>query len=555
MPAPGRAPELCGRGWIGVDRPLPMAALRGRVVLVHFWASSSVASQRVIEELRPLEDLFADQMVVVGVHSPRFPREADHDVVVAAVARHAVAHPVVDDADLRTWEAYGVRDRPTVVVVDTEGGLVGMVSGGGCRPALEKAVRDALGRSPRGGGRRRKGPAVTRPLLPGGPLAFPGKVACSGDGRRLAVADTAHDRVLVCSLDGVVLEAHTGFLRPQGVRFDGDGVVVCDTGADRVVRTDGEVLADSVVSPWDLVGDGRSWVVAEAGGHRLVRVRPGELRVRLVAGSGAEGIEDGPVAKAGLSQPSGVTISDQGVVFADAGAGALRLVVDDGREAKVATLVGGSRPGSAGDDDGPPGVAHLQYPLGVAADRAGGPVYVADTFNSALRVWDGATLRTLPVTGLDQPGGLDLLPDGRLVVADTANHRIVVVDPATGRHEPVELDETWVHGADGPAVRVEQGGSARVHVGIDLVDEHLDGGAGGSGRAPVRVVVESRPAHLLGGGPREWVLPEPRGTVDVVGGGEGTGLLLVEVTARTRGPGGPAERVQRRRHVLDVVSS
>lgn len=551
MPDRFRAPELGGGGgWIGVRRPLAMAALRGRVVVVHFWASSCVACIRLLDHLRPLEGLFGDEVVVVGVHSPRFPAEADHAVVVDAVARHAVAHPVLDDADHRAFEAYGVRALPTVVLVDPDGDVCAMVAGDDCGPAVRKAVAEVVHRHAGSGRRRRRRlPDPDRPMLPPGPLAFPGKVACSPDGRLLAVADTAHDRVLVCSVEGVVLEAHTGFIRPQGVRFDGAGVVVCDTGADRVVRTDGEVLADSVDAPWDLAGDGRSWVVTEAGGHRLSRVRPGELRVRLVAGSGEEGADDGPAEKARLAQPSGVARTPQGIVFADAGASTLRTVVEERRGGgQVATVAGGD-PLECGHEDGPGARARLQHPLGVAADPAGGPVYVADTYNSALRAWDGSQLRTLPVTGLRHPGGLDLLPDGRLVVADTGNHRIVVVDPASGRAEPVHLDETWVHGADGPPVRVAAGEVAHVPVAIDLVDEELDAGAA----PPVQVKVQARPAALLAGGTPTASLASAGGRVEVVGGRAGAGLLLVEVSASTVGPGGRQRRVHRRRHVLDVT--
>ena len=550
MPAPVRAPELDGAGgWIGVSKPLAPAALRGRAVLVYFWSASSVACQRLLDDVRPVERLFADDLVVVGVHSPRFPAEADHDVVAAAVARLAVPHPVLDDSDHRAFEAWGAGDWPTVVLVDPAGDVAGAVAGDGCGAVLEKAVAEVLDRREPAPGRRRRLPPVERLLLPDGPLAFPGKVACSENGRFLAIADTAHDRVLRCSLDGVVLEAHTGFLSPQGVRFDGLGVVVCDTGADRVVRTDGEVLADELAAPWDLVAHGRTWIVAEAGGHRVMRVRPGELRARMLAGTGEEGADDGPSNKATLAQPCGVTVAAGGIVVADAGASSLRLVVEDRRGAEVSTLVGGGLL-ECGDEDGPAAVARLQYPLGVAADPSGGAVYVADTYNSALRMWDGSRLRTLPVRGLDQPGGLDVLPDGRLVVADTGNSRVVLVDPATGTVTPVDVDETWVHGTDGEPVRLGPGVASSVDVAIELVDEELDRSGDGP---PVRVVVSSRPAGLVARGPVAVSLSEPQGVVRVEGGRAGAGLLLVEVTARTVGAGGVAERVQRRRHLLDVV--
>jgi thiol-disulfide isomerase/thioredoxin len=66
-----RAPELAGRGgWIGTDGPLSLEALRGRFVLLDFWTFCCVNCLHVLEELRPLEERFADVLTVVGVHSP-----------------------------------------------------------------------------------------------------------------------------------------------------------------------------------------------------------------------------------------------------------------------------------------------------------------------------------------------------------------------------------------------------------------------------------------------------------------------------------------------------
>jgi len=264
LPARVRAPELSGEGgWIGVERPLSLKALRGRVVLLHFWTYSCVNCLRVIEELRRLERRFSEDLVVVGVHSPKFPREAEHQAVERAVRRHRIAHPVFDDPDLTTSDRYGIRARPTLVLVDPKGYVVGTLSGEGHGRELARVIAEVVGRH------EARGTLATQPLdvdpvmPPGGLLAFPGKVAVSADGVRLAIADTAHDQVLVCTTGGLVLEAHTGFVHPQGVRFDGDMVMVCDAGANRVVRTDGVVLADGMSSPWDVVvEDGGSLVVA-----------------------------------------------------------------------------------------------------------------------------------------------------------------------------------------------------------------------------------------------------------------------------------------------------
>lgn len=550
-----RAPELSGRGgWLGVDRPLSLSELRGRIVLLHFWTFSCVNCIRVLDEIRRLEQRFSDQLVVLGVHSPKFPREADHAAVAHAVARHRLAHPVLDDPDMETWSRYGVRAWPGLVLVDGRGYVVTAVSGEGHGRELEKLIAGLMGEPDDAGA---VGPVTVdddralplRPLLPpGGPLAYPAKVAVSPDGQRLAVADTAHDQVLVCTTDGLVLDVHTGFSAPQGVRFDGEVVVVCDTGANRVVRSDGVVVADGIAAPSDLVvhEDG-SLMVAEAGRHRLRRVRPGEQRVLVAAGTGGEGLQDGPAPQALLAQPSGLARVAGGIAFADAEASALRVLTT---KDEVTTLVGEGL-FEWGAEDGPPGHARLQHPLGVAGAGDGRHIFVADTYNCLLRVWDGQSLQTLPVTGLEEPGGLDVLPDGRLVVADTNHHRVVIVDPASGAVEPVVLDDSWVMSTEGPPLSAAAGQPFPAPVGIHLADEELDEAAG----PVVRVAVEARPPSLLAAGTLRWSLPTADGEVQPRAGRPGAGLLLVEVRANTCRDGRSAVRVSRRRHRLDVAGT
>ena len=542
-----RAPELAGSGgWIGVDAELSLASLRGKVVLLHFWTFSCLNCLRVQRELRRVERRFPEELVVVGVHSPKYPREADHRAVAHAVARHRVSHPVLDDPDRATWSRYGVRAWPTVVVVDPDGYVVRAASGEGHGRSLEQLVAEVVE------SHRAKGTLAAEPLdldwprPPPGPLAYPGKVAVSADGQRLAIADTGHDQVVVCSMEGLVLDVHSGFSEPQGVRFEGDTVVVCDSGADRVVRTDGAVVVDGIASPWDLVVDqDGSLLVAEAARHRLRRVRPGEQRALVAAGTGGEGLEDGPAAQALLAQPSGLARGDAGIAFVDAEGSALRTLT---RGDEVTTLVG-EGVFEWGADDGPPDRARLQHPLGVAWSPGDQRIYVADTFNSRLRAWEGGALRTLPVEGLEEPGGIDVLPDGRLVVADTNHHRVVVVDPASGAVEPLELDESWVMSVEGPALSVPAGRRLRLPVAVELPGEELDR----SVDDPVRVVVEARPASLLSSPSGGWSVPAATEAVEVRAGRPGTGLLLVEVQARPWGAGRGAVRVQRSRHRLEVT--
>jgi DNA-binding beta-propeller fold protein YncE len=565
-----RAPELLGSGgWIGAAGDFGLPALSGKVVVLHFWASSCINCIRVLDELRPIEQRFADQAVVVGIHSPKFPREHEHEAVERAVERLGIRHAVLDDPDLATWQQYGVKGWPTLVVIDPEGYVVGGISGEGSGTVVFSSVErtiadhDSRGTSVRG--------AVAG--LWGSPLAssgvrtvsFPGKVAVDPTGRRLAISDSGNGRVVVCDLRGRVEQVYPLLTQPQGVAFDGDRILVCDTGTDRVVAIDRAsgaqtVIAERLASPWDVtvLADG-SALVAEAGRHRLWKIPPGGEAV-VVAGTGQENLHDGPASgdsaePALLAQPSGVAaLPGGGAVFVDAESSSLRVLTPAGQ---VVTLVGQGL-FDWGASDGGPDASAMQHPLGVAVGPAAEgelpPVYVADTFNGRIREWrgtawaaDAGTLRTLAVTGLEEPGDVDVLPSGELVIADTNHHRVVLVDPVTDTDRPLALDETWLGTTVGPALAAASGGSIPVMFDLDLGHLALDH----SGGPPVQVDVSADPGTLLGAGPRRWAMTEAGGRVDVTAGAPGEGVVVVELEVAA----GSTTLRSRTRHDLTVTAS
>ncbi len=414
-----------------------MLALRGRVVVLHFFTGSCVGCQRMVGELRELESRSGDDVVVVGVRVPRFDAERSEEALRASVERLGITHPVVDDPDGATGDRYGVKAWPTVVVVDPDGYVVGATRGEGHGPALEQAVAATLATQVGPGS-----PPLARQMLsaPGGVLAWPAKVAVHPAG--LVVADTGHGRVLVVYLDGVVLEEHDDLRGPTGVRALADGtLLVCERDADRVVRIPGgggpRVELATMASPSDVaVSSDGTVFVAEAGRHRIWRIEAGAAPA-VEAGTGEEGLEDGHGPAALFAQPSGLATGPLGLFVVDSESSALRVV---DAEHRVATILGRGT-ATWGDADGTIATALLQHPEGVACAPDGSSVYVADTFNSSLRLWSGVDgeLRTLDVDGLLEPGGLDVMPDGRLVVADTGHHRVVVVDLAAGTVTPLDV--------------------------------------------------------------------------------------------------------------------
>ncbi|MCW2608442.1 MAG: alkyl hydroperoxide reductase/Thiol specific antioxidant/Mal allergen [Frankiales bacterium] len=449
-----RAPELVGAGgWIGTGgEELTLASLRGKVVLLDFWTFCCVNCLHVLDELRPLEERFRDVLVVVGVHSPKFAHEGDHDAVVAAVERYEVHHPVLDDPELATWSQYAVRAWPTLCVVDPEGYLVHVASGEGHAEGLGRLVEELVAEhEAKGTLRRGDGPYVAPPAATS-ELLFPGKVLLLPDGD-LLVSDTAHHSLVRTAPDGetVLRRYGTGerglldgpapqFAEPQGLCLLDDGSVLVADSVNHALRRldvetgevstvagtgeqwrpgdplDGPATQVRLSTPWDVCVHDGEVVVAMAGTHQLWALRDGALSV--LAGTTGEGLRDGDATKAYLAQPSGLASDGDRLWFADAETSALRWYA----RGEVGTAVGTGL-FDFGFNDGPAADALFQHPLGVAV-LPDGSIAVCDTYNDAVRRYDPTTGEvTTLATGVREPSGA-VVVDGDLVVVASAAHRL-----------------------------------------------------------------------------------------------------------------------------------
>lgn len=554
-------PLHAGGGWLGV--PLStFRDLRGRVVLLHFWSASSVGSARAVEELRGLERRFADVLTVIGVHSPRFAHERRPQVVRDAVARLRLQHPVLDDYELVNWDAYAIDSVPTVVLLDHQGRVVGDAEGCGHAGELADAIERLVGEAEQEGALEREPLAATglldedldmSPLAGDGELTFPAGVAADvhADGvRRIAIADTGRDRVLLCRPDGQLTEVLDGYYRPQGLRFDGpDALLVCEPCADRVWRVDlasgdRRLVTDRVLSPADVVRWHGRLVVAGAAQHVLIAVDE-DGATELLAGDGSEGLRDGAAPTGtSLAQPSALAVTSDGeLAFLDAQSSSLRVLDRPG--GTVRTLVG-IDPERGGERDGDRAAAGLQHPLGLAA--VGDELLIADTYNGRLRVWRDGLLTTVPLATFVEPVALAALPGGFVLVADRARHCVAALHVGEARVV------TWDVGRPGPqspapllapTAILSIGSELEVELDLDLDGDELDP----TGGPPVHVRVTAAAEWILGE-EREWWYDDLPVQVSVPLR-RGAGRIIVELRVACRHGGLTRER--RTARAVDVV--
>ncbi len=470
------APEFIGaKGWLNTSKPLTIAELKGKVVLLDFWTYGCINCIHIIPDLKKLEAKYANDLVVIGVHSGKFTNERETENIRKIIVRYGLEHPVVNDADFKIWDAYGVEAWPTQVLVDPNGNLALKTTGEGQLNLLDKKIGETVMEF-RSQGKLNENPlkfALERDKSADTSLLFPGKILADAKSNRLFIADSSHNRIVVTSLDGALLETigsgtaaltdgdfkAASFKRPQGMALDGNFLYVADTENHSIRRIDltakrvetvagtgaqggygegGAVKTVALNSPWDLQLVGRELYIAMAGLHQIWRMDLDKNEVAPFAGSGREARTDGNLEESAFAQPSGLASDGKMLYVADAESNIIRAI--DLTKQTVKTLAGGNL-FDFGDKDGTGDDARFQHPLGVAV--FGKDILLADTYNYKIKRLDPAsqTVKTLFGAGkIDfyEPGGLSVAGN-KLYVADTNNNRIRVVDLRSKQISTLEI--------------------------------------------------------------------------------------------------------------------
>ncbi len=435
-------------------------------------------------QLRLLRERFPNELVIISVHSAKFPTEGLTRNIREAIMRHGLDHPVVNDVNFQVWQSYTVKAWPTLVVIDPQGKIVHTQSGEilaeAFAPEIEALINEAdgkglLDRTPLDLQAER----VQEPLRP---LDYPAKVLLTDKGL-LYIADTGHHRILEVHLseDGFKGEigrvfgsgqpglqdgpaATAAFHSPHGLALSGDTLYVADTEnhAIRAVELDGGTVRTvagtgekahgrfnlsqptetPLRSPWAVLAVEDIVFIAMAGIHQIWALFR-EEQIGPFFGNGREALVDGDQMQSSFNQPSDLALGMGHMFVADAEASAIRAISLLEEKPRVVTLVGQGL-FEFGDSDGRGSIVRLQHPTGLIFHE--GLVYIADSYNHKIKTLDPTTGEVKTLIGTGQPGRADgafheaelfepegvVAGKGRLYIADTNNHLIRVADLTSG---------------------------------------------------------------------------------------------------------------------------
>ncbi|MCP2030140.1 cytochrome c biogenesis protein CcdA/thiol-disulfide isomerase/thioredoxin [Okibacterium sp. HSC-33S16] len=144
----GTAPELSGISeWFNTENnsAVTLDELRGKVVLIDFWAYSCINCQRSLPHVTAWYDAYRDAgLEVIGVHAPEYAFEKEVSNVKAGAKNFGIDYPVAIDNSLSTWTTYRNRYWPASYLVDANGTVRHIKLGEGGYETTEKHIRELL---------------------------------------------------------------------------------------------------------------------------------------------------------------------------------------------------------------------------------------------------------------------------------------------------------------------------------------------------------------------------------------------------------------------------
>lgn len=463
--------------WLNLSRPLKKEDLEGRVVLLDFWTYACVNCLHAIPEIKKLEKEFGNKLMVIGVHSGKFDNEKDPRSILKAVLKHDISHAVINDSNLKIWDAFKIKAWPSFVLIDPDGRVKKRYVGENDVKYIRKDVKRMVDKYRYHLNRDALPILLEKNKVVKTVLSYPTKIAYakkfsykSYAGNAFFIANSGRNNILVARKNGEVMfqiglkksglrDGHienARFDNPMGMVFRDGKLYVADSSnhALRVVdfkkrkvstligdgrrgevisgkKLDAEVVL--LASPTDLefFPDKNHIAIANSGTHQILSYNIKTKKVDVLAGNGNEGIADG--GDATLAQTADLSEYDGKLYFLDSESSSLRVLDKKGR---VKTLIGKGL-FDFGHKNGAKKEALMQHPLGLFVNRNG--AYISDSFNHRIRKYEFHRKKIKDLFGgkrgdilgkdmqFDEPEDIYVVKDD-MYVLDTNNNRLVKIN-------------------------------------------------------------------------------------------------------------------------------
>ncbi|OTF73854.1 NHL repeat-containing protein 2-like protein [Euroglyphus maynei] len=415
--------------WINVSESLSLTGnFNGLITVCDFFTYCCVNCLHILPYLHRIEKKYIDKEVLfLGIHSPKFENEKSPKNVMNAVIRHGINHPVCNDPELKLWNQLCIRCWPTIVIISPNGELLFTLMG---EQAIQNKLEFYIDICLKYYGQKNQLFIERKLSLPIifvqdqsklSNLNYPTKIAPSNDGKRLAIANTLSNTIIVTDAGGIIEfiigSSNVGFEdgsferasfnHPQGMAWtDQNEFYVCDTENNAIRKIDlisksVKTIARLLNSPWDLVfnPDDNRLYIAVAGAHQIWTLILSELgdivhgnheqylSCICFAGDGNEQKRNHrSLLKSSFAQPTGITVNSNVLYIADSESSSIRMI--DLQSNSVSTLVGGSIDPTDlfafGDIDDIGSKCRLQHCMGICYAN-NDIIYIADTYNHKIK--------------------------------------------------------------------------------------------------------------------------------------------------------------------------
>jgi len=405
--------------------PLSKQDLEGKIILLDFFTYCCMNCLNVLPDLKALEKEFGNSLLVIGVHSGKHPHEKEVESINKALQRYKIDHIVINDADLKLWDAFGIKAWPSLVLIDTKGYIVSNYQGEGHLQELRKDIQKLGLQSQEMTGCSPVKNEQTKALL-----HFPQKIHLAKDFLFISHCD----EVLVCSYEGIVLHRISNLQEPQGMAYVNEILYIALREGNCIIQVSENfsrqnVFLKNLRNPYDLDTDGIHLFVALAGGHQIKAYSLKTKEETLVIGQeNSESLHDASFTESVLAQPTGLCLLEDELYFVDSESSSLRCAAYN----EVNSLIY--------DND------ELQHPLDLTVGQygdgcGGGRVFITDSYNNKVKVYNPQTKEVITLLeDLEEPSGIDKKVC-ELYICNTNQHEIIIFDLSKMQARKLELKD------------------------------------------------------------------------------------------------------------------